>query len=157
MFGDFNKVFLMGNVTNDPDLRFTPSGSGVLNFSLATNRRYKKGEEWVDEVSFHNIVVWRSSETLAQRIKKGTRVFIEGRIQTRSWENSEGQKQYKTEVIADDVNLVARYEGANDSSSPASGSQKPATKADSKSKNVEASEEPSGNESQSIDPDDLPF
>lgn len=149
MFGDVNKVMVMGNVTNDPDLRFTPSGSAVLNFSVATNRSYKKGEEWVDEVTFHNIVVWRSAETLAQRMRKGTRVFIEGRIQNRSWENAEGQKQYRSEIVADDVNLVARYEGSNDGSSDTSES-KPA-KADSKPAKK------SDKESATIDPDDLPF
>jgi single-strand DNA-binding protein len=147
MFGDVNKVILMGNITNDPDLRYTPSGAAVLNFGLATNRSYRKGDEWVDEVTYHNLVVWRSAENLAQRIKKGTRIYVEGRIQTRSWENSEGQKQYKTEVVADTVNLIARYEGGSlDSSS---------SNSDSESKSAPADQ--SNNSDESIDPDDLPF
>lgn len=141
MFGDLNKVQLMGNVTADPDLRFTTSGSAVLNFSVATNRRYKQGEEWKDEVSYHNVVVWRSAEQLAKRIKKGTRVLIEGRIQNRSWEGNDGEKKYRTEVVADDVMLIARYEGGSDDASSAA-----APKGDNAPKSDE-----------SIDPDDLPF
>jgi single-strand DNA-binding protein len=150
MFGDVNKVILMGNVTNDPDLRFTPSGSAVLNFGIATNRSYRKDETWENEVTYHNIVVWRNAEALAQRIKKGTRVYIEGRLQTRSWENAEGQKQYKTEVNADNVILVARYNegensGYNDTSTQATQSSN-----ESNTKVEESSED-------TINPDDLPF
>ena len=67
MFGDVNKVILMGNVTRDPDLRYTPSSAAVISFSIATNRRYKKGEEWVDEPAFHNIVVWNSAEAISSK------------------------------------------------------------------------------------------
>lgn len=151
MFGDVNNVTLLGNVTKDPDLRFTPSGAAVLSFSLATNRRYKKGEEWVDEPSFHNIVVWNSAENLGQRIRKGTRVYIEGRLQTRSWDDKEGKKQYKTEVVSDRVLLIARFEGDKNSGSSYGGG------------NYDEgmpSGAPSGsnsNEEDSIDPNDLPF
>lgn len=153
MFGDVNRVTLMGNITNDPDLRYTPSGAAVLSFGLATNRRFKKNEEWVDEPTYHNIVVWLSAEPLAQRIRKGTRVYIEGRIQTRSWDNQEGQKQYKTEIVADNVTLIARYEGANDEASKSNNeAPKPklAKKSAKPSEDINATEE-------SIDPDDLPF
>ncbi len=145
MFGDLNEVTLMGNVTKDPDLRYTPSGAGVLSFSMATNRRYKKGEEWVDEPSFHNIVIWNSAEQLAQRIKKGTRILVQGRIQTRSWDDKDGKKQYKTEVVSDKTILIARYEGANDDMGGSRGSSAP-------------SSEPTPEDStDSIDPNDLPF
>ncbi len=115
MLNDINEVRLMGNITNDPDLRFTPSGTAVLSFGLATNRRYKKGDEWVDEPSFHNIVIWaQKAQSLAPRISKGTRVHVAGRLQTRSWDGTDGKKQYKTEVIADEINLISRYkEGTN--------------------------------------------
>jgi len=144
MFGDINRVSLMGNVVRDPDLRFTPNGAAVLSFSMATNRRYKKGEEWTDEVSYHNIVVWNNAESLAQRIKKGTRVYVEGRIQTRSWDDKDGKKNYKTEINTERVILIARFEGDNTSgneSSSAGSMQSPAEEADD----------------QSIDPNDLPF
>lgn len=152
MFSDINKVTLMGNVTQDPDLRFTPSGAAVLNFSMATNRSYKQGDEWKDEVTFHNIVAWRSAEQLAKRIKKGTRLIVEGRVQNRSWDDAEtGQKRYKTEINADDVILIARYEGANDDDSASSSS----SSSDSKSSASSSKGKKGGNEL--IDPDDLPF
>lgn len=143
MFGDINRVELMGNVVRDPDLRYTPNGAAVLSFSMATNRRYKKGEEWTDEVSFHNIVVWNNAESLSQRIKKGTRLFVEGRIQTRSWDDKEGKKQYKTEVVSERVLLISRFEGDN-SSSP-----------ENQSSNTSSSED--SMQDQAIDPNDLPF
>lgn len=151
MFGDINEVRLMGNITNDPDLRFTPSGTAVLSFGLATNRRYKKGEEWVDEPSFHNIVVWgQRAQSLAQRIKKGTRVHVSGRLQTRSWDGQDGKKQYKTEVVSDDVILIARYnEGPNSELAPATASKQPSSKA--------AAAEPDMDPPADIDPDELPF
>jgi len=144
MFGDINRITLLGNVTKDPDLRYTPSGTAVISFSLATNRRYKKGDEWVDEVSFHNIVVWNQAEQLAQRVKKGTRMYIEGRVHTRSWDDKEGKKQYKTEVISDRVILISRFEGDNQ---PASASNSGASEPD----------ETQGGNDDAIDPSDLPF
>lgn len=148
MFGDLNEVTLMGNVTKDPDLRYTPGGAAVLSFSVATNRRYKKGEEWTDEVSYHNVVVWNNAETLGQRIKKGTRLLVQGRIQTRSWDDKEGKKQYKTEVISDKVILIARFEGDKSEggsySGPSQSSEPSAPAASEGGDDV-------------IDPNDLPF
>src|SRR5260221_6466412 len=145
MFGDINRVTLMGNVTKDPDLRYTPGGAAVISFSVATNRRYKKGEEWVDEPAFHNIVAWNQAEGLAQRIKKGTRIYVEGRLQTRSWDDKEGKKQYKTEIVSDRIILISRFEGSNndEGSAESAGSAKSSA----------ASSEPAD----SIDPSDLPF
>lgn len=141
MFGDVCKVTLLGNVTKDPELRYTPGGSAVISFGLATNRRYKKGEEWAEEVSFHNIVVWNQAEQLAQRIKKGTRVYIEGRIHTRSWDDKEGKKQYKTEIISEKLILISRFEGDNQSS-PMNADVSPADPVST---------------DDAIDPNDLPF
>ncbi len=143
MFGDINRVTLMGNVVRDPDLRYTPNGAAVLSFSIATNRRYKKGEEWTDEVSYHNIVVWNNAESLSQRIKKGTRVYVEGRIQTRSWDDKDGKKNYKTEINSERVILISRFEGDNSSGNEGSPSG-----------NVQSD---SNEEDQAIDPNDLPF
>jgi single-strand DNA-binding protein len=111
LFGDLNEVKIMGNITGEPELRFTASGTPVANFSVATNRRFKQGEEWKDETEFHNVVVWGSlAQQLTQRSKKGTRVMVIGRLQTRSWEGQDGRKNYKTEVVADDAFLIDRYE-----------------------------------------------
>lgn len=152
IFGDINKVTLMGNVTQDPDLRFTPSGSAVLNFSIATNRSYKAGDDWKDEVTFHNVVVWRNAEQLAKRIQKGTRLILEGRIQNRSWEDTKtGQTRYKTEVSADDVKLIARYKSGDGDSD---GGNQEYSNSSSEEKSSGSSKK-GGNEM--IDPDDLPF
>jgi single-strand DNA-binding protein len=146
MFDDINEVNLMGNVTRDPDLRFTPNGAAVLSFSMATNRRYKKGEEWTDEVSYHNIVVWNNAESLSQRIKKGTKVHVNGRLQTRSWDDKDGKKNYKTEVVSDKLRLIARFEGDNNSKSDSDGNSSSASSSSSNS-----------NQEDTIDPNDLPF
>ncbi|MFZ2593165.1 MAG: single-stranded DNA-binding protein [Minisyncoccia bacterium] len=99
-----NKVIIYGNLTRDPELKALPSGSSVTSFSLATNRVYKDAKGARQEaVDYHNIVVFgRQAETSAQYLKKGAGVFIEGRLQTRSWDK-DGQKQYRTEVVADRV------------------------------------------------------
>lgn len=149
MFGDLNRVTLLGNVTRDPELRFTPNGTAVLNFSIATNRRYQVDGEWKDAVSYHNIVVWRNAENLGKRVVKGTRLLVEGRLDTRSWDGQDGKKQYKTEVNADNVILIARFEGGDSGSSMPSES--------SSSKKEDTSKESSSPSGDTIDPDDLPF
>lgn len=97
-----NKIFLYGNLTRDPELRALPSGAQIASFGLATNRTYKdKNGQKQEATEFHNIVAFgRLAETIAQYMKKGRPLFVEGRIQTRSWE-SEGQKKYRTEVVVD--------------------------------------------------------
>jgi single-strand DNA-binding protein len=99
-----NKVIIYGNLTRDPELKALPSGSHVATFSLATNRVYKDAQGARQEATdYHNIVVFgKQAENAAQYLKKGGGVFIEGRLQTRSWEK-EGQKQYRTEIVADRV------------------------------------------------------
>lgn len=99
-----NKAMLFGNLTRDPELRALPSGVNVCNFSVATNRVYKDRDgKKQEQADFHNVVVFgRQADIVAQYLKKGSSVFIEGRMQTRSWEK-DGQKQYRTEVIADRV------------------------------------------------------
>lgn len=160
MFNDINEVRLLGNITNDPDLRFTPSGAAVLSFGMATNRRYKKGEEWVDEPTFHNIVIWgQRAQSLAQRVKKGTRLFAAGRVQTRSWDGNDGKKQYRTEIVVDDVSLVARYnEGPMGDASASAGAPARSSKSSkSKSEDVEMDTPAPEVEIADIDPDELPF
>src|SRR3989338_6379672 len=99
-----NKAMLFGNLTRDPELRALPSGVNVCNFSIATNRAYKDRDgKKQEQADFHNIVVFgRQADIVAQYLKKGSSVFVEGSMQTRSWKK-EGQKQYRTEVIADRV------------------------------------------------------
>ena len=102
-----NKVILVGHLGKDSETRFTPSGAAVTSFTLATNRRFKDqgSGEWRDETDWHNIVLWRA-ENLANYLTKGTQVYVEGRLQTRNYENKEGRKVYVTEVVADEVILL---------------------------------------------------
>lgn len=114
-----NKTFLYGNLTRDPELKALPSGTKVTEFSLATNRTYKdQAGNTKDETQFHNIVVFgRQAETSAQYLKKGQGVLIEGRIQTRSWDDPNGGgKKYRTEIIADAVQFGPKSGGAGASS-----------------------------------------
>ena len=106
-----NKVFLIGNLTADPELRNTPSGQPVCNFSIATNRIWKDKNtgEQQKKVEFHNIVAWRRlAEIVSQFLKKGGMVYIEGRLETRSWDDQSGNKRYKTEIIAENLQLGPR-------------------------------------------------
>jgi single-strand DNA-binding protein len=101
-----NKVYLYGNLTRDPEMKSLPSGSKVTQFSLATNRVYKdQAGNRQEQTEYHNIVVFgRQAETSAQYLKKGQGVMIEGRIQTRSWDDkTTGEKKYRTEIVADGV------------------------------------------------------
>lgn len=92
---------LIGNLGRDAETRHTPSGAAVTNFSIATARRIKdQSGEWQDETDWHDIVLWRG-ENVAPYLLKGTQVYVEGRLQTRSWEDQSGQKKYRTEVVVD--------------------------------------------------------
>ncbi len=107
-----NKAMLFGNITRDPELRALPSGMNVCNFSVATNRTYKdKDGKKQEQTDFHNVVVFgRQADTVNQYLKKGSSVYVEGRMQTRSWEQN-GEKKYRTEVIADTVQFGPRSSG----------------------------------------------
>ncbi len=113
-----NKVILVGNLGKDPEVKFTPSGVPVAKFSLATNERYKdKAGEWQDRTEWHNIVAWqRLAEIVGEYVKKGSKIYIEGRLQTSSWEDKQsGEKKYRTEVVASDLVLLGgRGEGGGD-------------------------------------------
>ncbi len=106
--GSVNKVILIGRLGKDPDLRYTPSGTAVASFSLATNHSLKnESGEWVDKTEWHNIVTFgRTAEVAGEYLKKGSLVFLEGRLQTSSWEDQQGQKRYKTEVVALELQML---------------------------------------------------
>ncbi len=103
-----NKVILVGNLGRDPESRSMPSGQPVVNFSLATSRRYKDRDgNRKDETEWHNIVCFgKSAEIASQYLTKGKMIFVEGRIQTRSWEDKEGKKQYRTEIICENFQML---------------------------------------------------
>ena len=102
----FNKVMLMGNLTRDPELRYTSNGSAVTSFGLAVNRKFKQGDEWKEDVCFVDITVWgKQGENCAEYLSKGRPAFVEGRLQYSTWE-SDGQKKSKLEVVANTVQFL---------------------------------------------------
>ena|SRR5438105_11779501 len=132
---DVNRVMLLGNLGQDPEMRFTANGSAVTTFSVATNRSRRRPDgEWEKETEWFNVVTWNQlAERCSQSLQKGSRVYVEGRFQTRSWEGQDGQRRYRTEVVANYVSPQERRERAE---VPIGGA-----------------DEDSG----IIDPDDLPF
>ncbi|MDA8606090.1 single-stranded DNA-binding protein [Flavobacteriales bacterium] len=106
-----NKAILVGNLGKDPEMRYTPNGVAVCSFPMATSETYKdrNSGERITQTEWHNIVIWRGmAETAEKYLKKGSQVFIEGKIKTRSWEDQQGQKRYTTEVVADVMQLLDR-------------------------------------------------
>jgi single-strand DNA-binding protein len=102
----WNRVELIGNVTRDPEIRYTPSGAAVCTFSIATNRTFVSDGEKREETDFHRLVAWNKlAELCSQLIKKGTKVFVSGRLQNRSWEQ-DGQTKYITEIVLEDMILL---------------------------------------------------
>ena len=103
-----NKVILLGHLGKDAETKFTPSGASVTKMTLATSRRWKDKQtgDWKEETEWHNITAW-SIENLAQYLLKGKQIYVEGRIQTRSYEDKDGQKKYFTEVVSDDIILLS--------------------------------------------------
>jgi single-strand DNA-binding protein len=120
-----NKVILLGNLGADPELRYTPSGRGVVNFNIATSRTWNnKDGEKQEETEWHRIVAWdKLAEICGEYLKKGSQVYIEGRLQTRSWEDKNGIKRYTTEAVAMDMRMLGSRQDAGSSGS--SGSSKP--------------------------------
>ena len=147
-----NNVVLVGRITRDPELRYTPQNQAVATFSLAVNRQFKNanGERDAD---FINCVIWRQqAENLANWAKKGALMGITGRIQTRNYENQQGQRVYVTEVVADTFQLLESRQSSERNHAPA------ATQPNNKSNVAGDSHDPfAGNESLNINDDDLPF
>jgi single-strand DNA-binding protein len=110
-----NRVQLIGNLGKDPEIKYTPQGTAVAKITIATNERFKdKAGEWQDRTEWHNVVLWqRLAEIAGEYLKKGGKVYVEGRLQTRSWDDKQtGQKKYMTEVVASDLILLGgRGEG----------------------------------------------
>jgi single-strand DNA-binding protein len=110
-----NNVVLVGNITRDPELRFTPTGQATASFGLAVNRRWqnRQTQEWEEATSFFDIVCWREmAENVAESLGKGARVVVTGRLDQRSWETADGEKRSKIEVVADEVGPSLRWASA---------------------------------------------
>ncbi|MGM0629380.1 MAG: single-stranded DNA-binding protein [Patescibacteria group bacterium] len=153
---DLNRAILAGNLTRDPEERSLPSGAKVCNFSIATNRVWKdKDGSQQKSTDFHNIVVFgRQAETSAQYLKKGQEALIEGRIQTRSWDDQKtGEKKYRTEIVADRVQFGSRGTGAGSAPSGADQSASNDSSASQGAKEEGEIDYPD----EEIDPEDIPF
>ncbi len=114
MARSLNKVILIGNLTRDPELRYTPSGTAVATFTLATNRQWKtESGDTKEDAEFHRIVAWdKLAEICSQFLKKGRQAYVEGRLQTRKWQTKEGEDRYVTEVVISEMILLGRADGA---------------------------------------------
>jgi len=145
-----NKAMVYGNLTRDPEMKALPSGMNVTSFSIATNRRYKDRDgNYQDAVDYHNIVVFgRQAETSAQYLHKGSSAYIEGRLQTRSWEK-DGAKQYRTEIVADRVQFGPKGSGEGGAPNNAA----PAASSNASDEQPKAPDYPE----EEINPEDIPF
>lgn len=147
-----NKVILIGNVGKDPDIRYFDNGSAVVNFSLATTERgytASNGTQIPDRTEWHNIVCWRGLAKIAEQfVKKGTQLYIEGKIRTRSYEDQAGVKRYAVEIYADNIELLGRR-----------GEAQPSTGGDSSFGTASPQAQPTATPqaSQADETDDLPF
>ena len=162
--GSINKVILIGNIGKDAETRFTPSGVSVTNFSLATSRRYKDQQtgEWKEQTQWHRIVYWRA-ENVANYLLKGKQVCVEGRLETKSYDDKDGKKVYTTEVICEHLELLgSRQDGGG--SAPGEYSHQPVSMPRSAARPVAVPspaapsappEDPAFN--QGITDDDVPF
>jgi len=110
LFSDINKVEILGNITADPEIRYTTSNIAVCSITIATSRDYKQNDEWKKEAEFHRVTLWgRLAEQAEERLHKGSRILITGRLKTSKWEDKGGNTKYKTEIVADDMILIDRY------------------------------------------------
>lgn len=99
-----NKAVIVGNLTEDPELKYTPGGNAVCRFGVATNRRIKKGEEWESVATFHKVVCWgKTAEWFTENYSKGHKVLVEGRIDNRAYDDKDGNKRFISEIVADEI------------------------------------------------------
>ena len=148
-----NKVILVGNLGRDPEMRYTQNGVAVCSFSLATSETYRdrtSGEK-VTQTEWHNIILWRGlAETAEKYLRKGSSVYIDGKIRTRKWEDQQGQTRYTTEIIADTMQMLDRRDS---SVAPSQDAAKPAIEPTQPA----SAPEQTASASTSSEPDDLPF
>jgi len=150
---NLNRAILIGRLTQDPIQKTTPAGQTVCTFGLATNRVWNQNNQKQEKTEFHNIVLWqRLAEIASQYLKKGSLVLIEGRLQTRSWQDSSGNKKYRTEIVAESMQLGPRNLGSGPSGYSAP--QKSGVK-EIQEDNIPIIEE--GKNEEEIDIKDIPF
>jgi len=163
---NLNKVFIVGRVTNDVELRATASSQSVANFSIATNRVWKdKSGQKQEDTEFHNIVAWgRQAEIASQFLTKGSMVLIEGRLQTRTWQGNDGQNRRTTEIVCEQLQLGPKPQGGGTRPPSSISTQNSASKPDQKSQKEFEDSLEEGLEEINVDeggdevkPEDLPF
>lgn len=157
-----NKCMIIGNLGRDPEMRYTPGGQAVTQFSVATNRNFQKDGEWQSETEWFRVVVWGDrGERAAEYLRKGHKVYVEGRLQTRQWEDQSGNKRYTTELIADRVSSLERRdrEGGPPAPNEAPGgfSGGSSSSSDSAGSGESSASGSGGTKSSAEDFDDLPF
>jgi single-strand DNA-binding protein len=160
MARSLNRVQLIGNLTRDPELRYTPQGTGVCTFGLATNRSWTTDNgDKKDEAEYHKIVAWNKlGELCSQLLSKGRKVYVEGRLATRSWTGQDGVQKSTTEIVIDDMIILdSRKDGGNEAASTdmSYGEEPAEQEAKPKVKKAEKKEEKV--ESEDVNPDDIPF
>jgi len=149
---NLNKVFVIGNLTRDPELRTLPSGQPVASFGVATNRYWTKNGARQEQTEFHNIVAFgKTADLVSQYMRRGNQIMVEGRLQTRSWEGKDGVKRSRTEIVAERIQLGPRP-GGGGGQAP---SQRQAAPAQPKAEEIETIEYPADEEE--INPDQIPF
>ena len=148
----FNRAIIIGNLTRDPEMRALPSGIQVATLSVATNRVWKdKNGAKQESTDYHNVVVFgRQAETTAQYLRKGASLLVEGRMQTRSWDDASGQKKYRTEIVADRIQFGPKSGATGAPSAPSAKSAKPDMQEAPPAETIEYPEE-------NINIDDIPF
>lgn len=154
-----NKVMLIGNLTRDPNLRFTPTSTAVCSFGIATNRAWTPadGGEKQERVDFHNIVAWsKLAEICGQLLHKGDKVYLEGRIQTRDWKTEDGQEKRITEIVIDNMMLLSNSRGGMGSGSDEMEDMAPAAPAPARASKAAAKTDASVTEVEDVS-DDIPF
>ena len=157
-----NKVMLIGNLTRDPNLRYTPNGTGVCSFSIATNRSWTPadGGEKQEKVEYHNIVAWsKLADICGQLLHKGDKTYVEGRLQTRDWKGDDGQDRKTTEIVIDNMMLISSRGSSNGTGRSNDEASEPAPSNKNTSQtNEEPAASPDDNNSQVEDvSDDIPF
>lgn len=144
---DLNKVMLIGNLTRDPEVRSTSQGANVATFSIATNMRWtNQAGERQEKAEFHNVVAWRRLADIAgQYLKRGMKIYVEGRLQTRSWDDAQGAKHWRTEVVAENLIMLDRASGGGTQPQEPQGMAEPAAAA------------PEAPEETTVNVEDIPF
>ncbi len=163
-----NKAIILGNATRDPEVRVTPNGRSVANFGVATNRRWKNQDGQIQEdTQFHDVVVWgKLAEIIGQIVKKGTKIYVEGRLQTRSWQAPDNSKRYRTEIVMEnfvpmsprsDEAQIAADQPSQQDVPLAKGPQEPKTAKSKDQKSLKDQTPSADGDPDAIDLDEIPF